>query len=155
VDWLRTDTLCTLYIDYAEVYDNDGWNDFIADSGLVAFNIKEYASEFSNWDNIKYWIGTNEPYTIDSYIPIRTVDSLLRENGSPPLMVQVYPYWDVKVNEDSQLVRYYKTVKPEKLIIDFYHIELKFRKYYNLELLKKTFNNELKPKEMPSLKISP
>jgi hypothetical protein len=31
VDWLRADTLCTLYIDYAEVYDNDGWNHFIID----------------------------------------------------------------------------------------------------------------------------
>ena len=29
VDWLRDDDLCTLYIDYVEVYDNNGWNDFI------------------------------------------------------------------------------------------------------------------------------
>ena len=39
IDWLRSDTLCTLYIDNIEVYDNDGWNKYIDNPNLVTQSI--------------------------------------------------------------------------------------------------------------------
>jgi hypothetical protein len=122
VDWLRNDSRCTLYIDNIEVYDKDGWSDYINPETRksVIKNIQSYAKRFSDWPNLKYWGGCDEPSSIDAYLPIRIVDSLLRAYGAPPLMTVFYPQWNVFVNNDSQLVRYYNTAKPEKLIIDFY-----------------------------------
>jgi len=122
IDWLRSDSRCTLYIDHIEVYDKEGWNDFIDPDtrGSTITNIQSYAKKFSGWSNLKYWGGCDEPSSIDAYLPIRIVDSLIQEVGAPPLMTVFYPQWNVFVNNDSQLVRYYNTVKPKKLIIDFY-----------------------------------
>ena len=122
VDWLRKDTRCTLYIDYIEVYDNDGWNRYLDPDTResVIRDIQTYAEKYSSWSNLKYWGGCDEPSSIDAYIPIRIVDSLIQDVGAPPLMSVFYPQWDVTVNNDSQLVRYYNTVKPEKLLIDFF-----------------------------------
>ena len=128
IDWLRNDSRCTLYIDNIEVYDNDGWSDFIDPDkrGSTITNIQSYAKKFSGWSNLKYWGGCDEPSSIDAYLPIRIVDSLIQDVGAPPLMTVFYPQWNVFVNNDSQLVRYYNTVKPKKLIIDFYPFLIDF-----------------------------
>ncbi len=122
VEWLRSDAKCTLYVDYVEVYDDFGWRQYIENPELISNRIKAYADSFKTmgWSNIKYWVGCDEPFTIDSYIPIRTVDSLLRSINAPPLIVNFYPYWNVFINSDSQIVRYYKTAKPDPLNIHFF-----------------------------------
>ncbi|HSW54184.1 MAG TPA: NosD domain-containing protein [Ignavibacteriaceae bacterium] len=122
VDWLRTDTLCTLYIDYVEVYDNNGWNDFITQPNETAQLITEYAQNFNNqnWQNIKYWAGTDEPYTIDAYHPIRVVDSLIRlVNSNAPMMISFNPSWswDHKINGESEITQYITRVKPQKFLL--------------------------------------
>ncbi|MBK9098214.1 MAG: hypothetical protein IPM14_08905 [bacterium] len=127
VDWLRTDTLCTLYIDYAEVYDNDGWNAFMYDSLTAAQtiqNIKSYADSFKTmgWDNIIYWGGTDEPYSIDCYTPIRVVDELIRSVQAPPLVVHFDPSWwhTLDVNGEDEIEMFYNIAKPEKIILGMY-----------------------------------
>jgi hypothetical protein len=77
VDWLRSDTLCALYIDYAEVYDNNGWAQFLEDPGGISSRIKVYAQEM-DFTNLKYFAPGGEPGSLDAIIPIRTVDSLIR-----------------------------------------------------------------------------
>lgn len=124
IDWLRSDTLCTLYIDNIEVYDNYGGQDFALDPSRVDSLVREYAQSFpqSEWSNMKHWIGGHEPHTIDAYTPIKTVDAIVESafTGAPPLMTTIYPYWETLINNDIQLERYYNAVQPEKLMIDFY-----------------------------------
>jgi hypothetical protein len=122
VDWLTSDTLCTLYIDYAEVYDNDGWNDYISNSERAKNRIINYAQNYSQWSNIKYWYGHDEPYSLDAYVPMRTVDSILRSAtiAYPCLINSFYPYWDLMVNGEPHLATYVNTVNPAQLMIDYY-----------------------------------
>ncbi len=122
IDWLRNDTKCDLYIDYIEVYDNDGGNVFADERELVIDNIIEYAGDFpeQEWPNMKYWGGPDEPSSLDHYTPMRIVDSVLNTIGAPRLFTKFYPWWEVEVNGDTQLVRYYNTVRPEKLFIDYF-----------------------------------
>ncbi len=49
VDWLRTDTLCTIYTDYAEVYDYNGWRRYLAnpqevEDSIIAYTHKAFPS---------------------------------------------------------------------------------------------------------------
>jgi len=124
VDWLGDNSKCNLYIDYVEVYDNDGGQDFTNAIGLnrIYNRINTYLQGFpqSEWSNMKYWGGCDEPSSLDDYIPLKTVDSILDSIGAPRLITTFYPWWEGKVNEDNQLVRYYNTVNPAKLIIDFF-----------------------------------
>jgi hypothetical protein len=122
VDWLREDTLCTLYIDYAEVYDNDGWNNYIEFPGLVATQITNYVQRYSDWDNIIYWYGQDEPWTIDAFSPMRIVDSLVQAAGGAPLITEFYPYWSFNntINGDTLIRQFVELAKPEKLMIDVY-----------------------------------
>jgi parallel beta-helix repeat protein len=122
IDWLRNDDKCTLYVDYVEVYDNDGGDDFANDPQSVIDNIVTYAQSFpqSEWPNMKYWGGPDEPSSLDDYIPMKIVDSVLNSIGAPRLLTKFYPWWEGEVNGDVQLVRYYNTVQPEKLFIDFF-----------------------------------
>lgn len=122
IDWLRNDNKCTLYIDYVEVYDLEGWSGYLENDSIVINNIQTYAQNFSDWSNLKYWMGHGEPFSLDAYTPIKTVDAIVKSafTGAPPLMTVIYPYWETKINEDIQLERYYNTVQPEKLMIDFY-----------------------------------
>ncbi|WP_407931570.1 hypothetical protein, partial [Ignavibacterium album] len=122
VDWLRDDTLCTLYIDYAEVYDNDGGDDLFEDSLTAANtyqNILDYAEGFSDWNNIKFWGGADEPYTIDSYIPIHIVDSLIQSVQAPPLVVNFQPTWwhTLNVNGEDEIEMFYNIAKPSKITL--------------------------------------
>jgi hypothetical protein len=122
VDWLGDNSKCNLYIDYVEVYDNDGGNHFANDPSRVDSLVREYAQGFpqSVWPNMKYWVGCDEPSSLDDYIPLKTVDSILVSIGAPRLITTVYPWWEGEVNGENQLVRYYNTVQPAKLIIDFF-----------------------------------
>jgi hypothetical protein len=122
VDWLRTDTLCTLYIDYAEVYDNNGWNAYIEDPIGVSDSIIAYAQSFSGWDNLIYWTGPDEPYTIDSYLPLHIVDSLIRSVPAPPLVVHFDPswHWTNKINGEDEIEMFASIAKPEKIILGIY-----------------------------------
>ncbi len=78
VEWLRDDTLCTLYIDNIEIYDNNGWSDYVINNSLVINRVQNYAQTYnSNWPNIKYWYGKDEPRSLDCFTPMRIVDSLV------------------------------------------------------------------------------
>ena len=128
VDWLRNDTLCTLYINYAEIYDNDGWNAMVEDSLTAAIaiqNITDYAQNYSSWSNIKYWYGHDEPYTIDAITPSRIVSSIVKAAGGAPIitaqLIDVPPIWS-PVNGELLYKRYFNAVQPEKLMIDYYPV---------------------------------
>jgi hypothetical protein len=122
VDWLAKDNKSTLYIDYIEVYDNDGWNDYLENPKYVDSLVTTYAQKYSKWQNLKYWLGHDEPSSLDAYTPIKIVDDMIQSayDGAPSLINNFFPYWELTVNNDSQLVRYYNTVQPEKLFIDFF-----------------------------------
>mgnify|MGYP005853093803 CR=1 FL=1 len=122
VDWLRNDTKCDLYIDYIEIYDDFGWRQYLEDPGEISNQIKLYAQRYKTpeWSNIIYWIGSDEPFSLDAYTPIKTVAALLDSVNAPPLMIHFYPYWEIFMNADSHLVRYYNTVQPEQLNIHFF-----------------------------------
>jgi hypothetical protein len=142
VEWQREDTLCNLYIDYAEVYDNKGWNDFIRDPEGTADLIKYYADSFKTmgWDNIIYWTGPDEPFTIDSYMPMHIVDSLIRSDpvNAPPLVVHFDPNWtwDHKINGEDEIEMFYNIAKPEKNLLNYLPEDLLRRKYLKFEYLK-------------------
>jgi hypothetical protein len=124
IEWLGN-TKCDLYIDNLEVYDDFGWKEFIEHPEETAYNIKHYAEQyadsFSTWNiNLANWMGCDEPSSIDSYTPLRIVDSILASIGAPRLMVHFYPQWYITVNADSQLARYYKTAKPERINLGIY-----------------------------------
>jgi hypothetical protein len=104
----------------------DGWNDFIDRPEETADLIKNYAQSYSGWSNIINWYAHDEPNSIDAYIPMHVVDSLVRNAGGAPLITEIYPNYRVLVNGDSQLVRYYNTAKPQTLMIDFYPVSKDF-----------------------------
>ena len=124
VEWLGN-TKCDLYIDNIEVYDDFGWREFIEypdqTAGFIKQYAQEYADSFATWNiNLTNWMGCDEPSSIDSYTPLRIVDSLLKDIGEPRLMVHFYPQWYITVNADSQLARYYRMAQPDILNIHFF-----------------------------------
>ena len=122
IDWLRKNDLCTLYVDNIEVYDNDGWNDMIKDSIGTAEKIKNYAKNYSDWSNIKYWFAHDEPYSIDAFLPYHIVDSIATSTTGVPLITEFNPYWTHTgtINGEDFLQQWYDIAKPQKLFIDFY-----------------------------------
>ena len=132
VDWLRKNDLCTLYVDNIEVYDNDGWNNFIKDPKGVADEIKKYASKFSDWPYLRYWFVHDEPYSIDGFLPYHIVDSIVTSEKNIPLITEFNPYWthDDKINGEDFLQLWYDIAKPNKLFIDHYP----FSPEYNFRL---------------------
>ena len=122
VEWLRSDNLCTLYIDNVEVYDNNGWSDYIIDTFLVTSRVQNYAQSFTSidWPNLKCWYSQDEPQSLDSYTPMRIVDSLVYDEVGIHLVSSFFPNYNVLVNGDSQMVHYFREVNPEHLMIDYY-----------------------------------
>jgi hypothetical protein len=123
VDWLRADTLCKLYIDNIEVYDNDGWNRFIDDPDGTTNLIKNYAATYQNvYPYIKYWYAHDEPYSIDAFIPYHTVEQIVMDTTGIPLITEFYPYWtyDGTINGEDFLQQWNDIGQPQKLMIDFY-----------------------------------
>jgi hypothetical protein len=141
IDWLRTDTLCTLYIDNIEVYDNNGWDQYVDHPIQTAAKIKAYADSFKTlgWTNIKHWLGTDEPYTIDAYTPIRVVDSLIRlVNPDAPLMVAFNPTWSstYKINGEDEVLQFHNRANLDKYGFNLIYKDLIRQKYLKLENLK-------------------
>ncbi|MCC6256496.1 MAG: hypothetical protein IT276_16400, partial [Ignavibacteriaceae bacterium] len=121
VDWLGDSGLGTLYVDYAEVYDNYGWHTYIDNPTEVINNITTYLSDYSRteWPNLKYWYAHDEPHSIDAFIPIHIVDSLVRAVDSIPLITH---FFEVNVYKNGEYIydRFYNTVLPDKLMFDAY-----------------------------------
>ncbi|HSD62645.1 MAG TPA: right-handed parallel beta-helix repeat-containing protein, partial [Ignavibacteriaceae bacterium] len=121
VDYLGNDST-TLFIDYAEVYDNLGWNFYIDDPEGVADSIRNYIQSFSTWTNINYWFGHDEPYSIDAFTPIHIVDALVDSFSNGRNRVTQYVQPTGMCNGDTFMVDYYKYAKPSKIVIDPYPI---------------------------------
>lgn len=141
VDWLREDTLCTLYIDYVEVYDNNGWNEFIDFPQQVIDKITLYAQNYNNqnWQNIKHWVGVDEPYSIDCYEPIRVVDELVRSvNPNKSLIVAFNPTWwhTWDVNGEDEVLQFYNRANLDRYWFNYLPKELIKDNYLKIEDLK-------------------
>jgi|WetSurMetagenome_2_1015567.scaffolds.fasta_scaffold03552_3 hypothetical protein len=130
VDWLidnQEESSINLFVDHIEVFDRD-WLEYLnpLTQNDVVDKIQDYALDYSSWENLKYWSGHDEPYSIDAFAPIRIVDSILYNNPQLPykhrLLQTFNPYWtyDEKINGDTLLCQYVRMAKPEKLFIDFY-----------------------------------
>ena len=76
VDWAGLDNV-KLYVDYVEVKDVKG--DEIKNLSGPKTLVYNLVSLYSNPDHVLGWMGLNEPKSIDSYEPIRIVDSLIQE----------------------------------------------------------------------------
>ena len=127
IDWLVGDPQesgLILYVDHIEVFDRDWWEYLnpLTQNDVID-KIQNYAANYSNWSNLRYWYGHDEPYSIDAFTPIRIVDSILAEVSAPRLTTAFNPYWtwdDSKINGDTLLSQYVRMANPEKLWIDFY-----------------------------------
>ncbi|MBT8379150.1 MAG: hypothetical protein KJN64_07960 [Ignavibacteria bacterium] len=120
IDWL--DPEGELYLDHIEVFDSKIWKKFLNDPETESKRLKEYARRYFKYSNLKYWYACDEPNTIDSFTPLRMIDSLITSIGGPPVITEFYPPWDVNVNGDVFMKKYYEMVKPQQLMIDIYPI---------------------------------
>lgn len=142
VEWLRTDALCNLYINFVELYDNDGWNEYLSPltHDEVVQNIQNYAQSFKNngWDNIIYWSGVDEPYVIDAYAPQHIVDSLIRSVQAPPLINTFNPSWtwDQFSQNELEIIHEITITNQQKLLFNNYPKEFIIKKYLRFEDLK-------------------
>jgi hypothetical protein len=113
-----------LYIDYVDLYDNEvGWQfPDTTQFNLVKTNLMTYADSFSNVDSLKYWYVNDEPNTMDSYEPMRIVDSIVTKYASfkKPIITEIYPHWRGYMNGDSYLQKFVDLTKPKQLMIDRY-----------------------------------
>lgn len=124
VDWLRSDTLCTLYIDYAEVYDNNGWAQFLDQPDIVSEQIITYAQEM-DFTNLKYFTPGGEPGSLDAIIPIRTIDSLIRTATNKPVNLgMTIPttetgFWP-PINGEKLYEKILDAVQPEMMLNNYF-----------------------------------
>ncbi len=125
VDWLGDSSLGNLYVDFAEVYDNNGWNEYINPSthNTVVNRIHNYLISNQDWDNILYWLADDEPRTIDAFVPYHTVDSLVHLDSTlssyAPLITNFYQVGLIR-NGDSLFKYFNRIAKPMKLLFDDY-----------------------------------
>jgi len=126
VKWLGGND--NLYIDYIEVFDQNIWGYLIdpLNHNTEIQRIKNYASQYSNQTKLKYWYGRDEPNTMDSFTPMHIVDSLIRlaTDNARFLITEYYPDWRIQVNGDNFMEKYYNMVKPQRLMIDLYPIQV-------------------------------
>ncbi len=114
-----------LYADNVEVFDNLIWTAYMDNPDSVSNQIINYALPFknsSNWDNMKYWYATDEPRSIDNFLPMHIVDSILNSVQCPHLITEIYPPWNTKLNGDTLLRKYVEIAQPHTLMIDSYPI---------------------------------
>ena len=113
-----------LYIDYVDLYDNVvGWKFQDATQiDSVKTNLITYANSFSNVDILKYWYVNDEPNTMDSYEPMRIVDSIVTNYATfnKPIITEIYPHWRGTMNGDLHLKKFVELTKPKQLMIDRY-----------------------------------
>ena len=87
----------------------------------VINNITTYLSDYSRteWPNLKYWYAHDEPHSIDAFAPIKTVDEIVRNAGSVPLITH---FFEVNVYKNGEYIyeHFYNAVQPEKLMFDAY-----------------------------------
>ena len=146
VDWLidsnEESSGLTLYVDNIEVYDNDWKLGFMTDSLTTAKTVQDiqtYAAGFSDWSNIKYFLGMDEPYSIDAFTPLRIVDSLIRSvNPNAPLIVQFNPTCSHTLNVSGgvEVLQFKDSVNPKKYLLNYLPKEILREKYLKLESLK-------------------
>lgn len=121
VNWLGNPAVGTLYVDYADVFDNDGWDDYIENPNDVESKINYYLEGYTNteWPNIKYWYVHDEPHSIDAFEPIKVVDEIVRNYGGAPLITH---FWEANVvkNGDPIYQHFFQYVNPEKLMFNAY-----------------------------------
>ena len=121
VEWLGKEGM-TLYIDNAEVYDNNGWDQYVNPTtrDSVISRIRDFAQSFPSWLNIKYWYANDEPYSRDAFIPMHTVDEILTDTdpNAPPIISHYYA--GGQVNKENLLAVYNQIAQPHKLLIDLY-----------------------------------
>ena len=136
-----------LYVDHIEVYDKDWKEGFIEDPDNTMLSIQGYALDYSVWNNVKYWNGQDEPYSIDAFTPTRIIDSLLYNNPDNlykhRLLTIFNPYWtwDNKINGDTLLFQYYRMANPEQLLVDIYPFSSSFPevRFEDFDYLRYTF----------------
>jgi hypothetical protein len=124
VEWLRDDTLATLYIDYVEVYDRRGWEDFLDNPVQIAQDIKDYAYEqVSNFPNLQYFDPGGEPHSLDRIIPIKVVDSLIQDRTGKGInlgmTIETPEYWPY-ISGIKRYQRILDEVQPEKMLVNYF-----------------------------------
>src|SRR5690606_36489185 len=119
VDWLGDYNTGILYVDFAEVYDNDGWNEYILNPHRVKDSIQAYILSYSDWDNIKFWYAHDEPRTIDAFIPIKTVDAIIDSVSNTNLITHFFEV-NVYKNVDYFYYLFYYNVLSTMLIFNTY-----------------------------------
>ena len=133
VDWLGAKKL---YVEGIEVYDDYIWNDYITSPTITIGRINTFASQYSNWGNIKYWYVNDEPQTLDSYEPYRVIDSILNNNNKPGVITTFYPQWEGRRNGDITLSKFKTLAKPQQLLMDYYPFWTEVSATSGLELLR-------------------
>lgn len=82
VEWAGLDNV-KLYVDYVEVKDEKG--NEIKNKNYAKARVDTVVRLYSNPAHVLGWMGLNEPKSIDSYEPIRIVDSLIQEASNNQL----------------------------------------------------------------------
>ena len=141
LDWFG---IGKLYTDYVEVYDNLVWkNGFMTGDPIITEqtiqNIKTYSITHSDIQNLKYWYVNDEPNSIDTYIPMRIVDSLVSSVGGSPTITEIYPHWRGYLNGDEHLKRFVNVSKTKQLMIDKYPFQVGYETSETLEGLRSSF----------------
>ncbi|RKY93670.1 MAG: hypothetical protein DRQ13_09180, partial [Ignavibacteriae bacterium] len=113
-----------LYIDYVDVYDNVIGTRIVNFPSIVREELIEYANSYSSWDPIEYWYVNDEPQTMDSYEPMRIVDSIITNNSTftKPIITEIYPHWRGLVNGDPHLKTFVELSKPKQLMMINTHL---------------------------------
>lgn len=100
-----------LYIDYVEVYDSLVWgNGFKTDDITTAqtiLDIKTFAQNHSQIPKLNYWYVNDEPNSIDTYLPMRIVDSLVNTvTPGKNTITEIYPHWRGEFNGEHHLKQF-------------------------------------------------
>jgi tetratricopeptide (TPR) repeat protein len=112
-----------LFIEYLELYDNRIWGYFISSLPQTANLIKDYANSH-NFSTLKYWYGFDEPMSRDSYIPFKTIDSLLGATPRPKsLFTTFFPQWNNQLNNENQIPLFINTYNPKQFMFYYYPVE--------------------------------
>lgn len=139
VEWLGDHTKSTLYIDNVEVYDNNGWRDYITNPGMVVSRIQMYTQPFNSWPNLQHWYTHDEPSSRDAFIPMHIVDEILEDAGSVPQITHFYAAGEI--NGESHMEKFVQIAQPSKLCIDAYpfHAAWNSVRWQDLEALRGHF----------------
>lgn len=114
-----------LYIDYVEVYDSTVWGqDFMMNPQqreITVNRIKNMAQQYGDISKLKYWYVNDEPNSIDTYLPMRIVDSLVNTvTPGKNTITEIYPNWRGEFNGEHHLKQFVQLSNTKKLMIDHY-----------------------------------